>query len=215
MPVSVGDRTIDRLRTALAMRAVTVPDGAAEDALEALGDAALGDFEPRWAEACERLGLDGLSGELLLLAVAPELDARCGAAYAALHGGPLATMRGLVSLLTADGARRDDVLAGLDAAAPLRRGGALVLLDAEGAFLDRPLAPAPELVSFLLATTLEDDAHLRRTDLPGHPLGRADAVARIRAALAIADGPPLLVNGPDAAELVAVALERGVLLADA
>ena len=73
---SAGERVIARLQTALAMSAVSVAAGsaAAEAALECLADIDLSGFEARMSTACERLELDEPAGDLLFLAMAPELD---------------------------------------------------------------------------------------------------------------------------------------------
>ena len=112
------------------------------------------------------------------------------------------------------------MLAWLAASAPLRRLGCVRLVAGDGALplVDQPIRVADELMAFLLGTALHDedvDGRVLRRDHPVHPLGRAETLARIRAALSVPARAPVLVGGPDAADMLALAAGRGLVLLDA
>ena len=212
------------------MTAAEASDGTSADlyvspeaAWESLLDADLSAFSERVAEAAELLQLDPLSVEVLWLCAAPELDDRYGRVFAFLLDNAmrkLPTPRLIVSALARDGVEPDRVLACLDVEAPLRLHGCVRLLDSEGAvpLADRPVQLAADLATFLLGTSLADkgaDGRLLRHEPSTQPVGRPETVARIRAALAMPDRAPVLVIGPDAAEMLARAVEGALILIDA
>ena len=194
---------------------------AAELAWDAVQDADLSTFAEPVDRAARRLDLDELSVDVLWLCAAPELDGRFGDAFGFLLGDPgrrFATPR-LVAGLLAEG-EVVPVLRRLGTDAPLRWRGAVRLTDADGEvpLADRALRLSPELTAFLLESPLHEasvEARLRRWDVPRHPVGRAAALDRIRAALRAGGAEPVLVGGPDAADLLALACERRLLLLDA
>ena len=194
-----------------------------ERAWESLVDADLSRFEQRVEEAAQRLGLDALSTEVLWLCAAPELDDAYGRVFAFLLDNTsrrLPTPRLIVSALQREDAEPDRILACLGADAPLRRLGCVRLVASESGLplVDQPIRVADELVAFLLGTTLHDediDGRMLRREPPAHPVGRDATLARIRAALAVPARVPLLVSGPDAADMLALAAGSGLVLLDA
>jgi hypothetical protein len=197
-------------------------DVSPEQAWASLHEADLSRFEPRVAEAVRRFGLDALSAQVLWLCLAPELDDRYGRVFAFLLGSTtrrLPTPRLIASALQREG-DPDAVLACLAADVPLRRLGCLRLAAGDDALrlVDRPIRVADELTAFVLGIALHDEAfdgRMLRRDPPTHPVGRAAALARIRAALAGPERAPLLVSGADAADLLALGAGCGLVLLDA
>ena len=226
------DSIQDALKAAVATRIASSDDAgepssdysiSPDRAWEALLEADLRRFEPRVADLARRLELDDLSTEVLWLCAAPELDEGYGRVFAYLLDSTarrLPTPRLIVSLLERSDADPEQVLARLGAAAPLRRLGCVRLIagDGELPLVDQPISVADELTAFLLGTALHEegaDGRLLRRDLPAHPVGRPATLARIRAALAVPGSAPVLVGGPDAADMLAVAAGRGLVLLDA
>ena len=222
----------DALKAAVATRIASSDDAgepssdysiSPDRAWEALLEADLRRFEPRVADLARRLELDDLSTEVLWLCAAPELDEGYGRVFAYLLDSTarrLPTPRLIVSLLERSDADPEQVLARLGAAASLRRLGCVRLIASDGELplVDQPIRVAEELTAFLLGTALHDegaDGRLLRRDLPAHPVGRPATLARIRAALAVPGSAPVLVGGPDAADMLAVAAGRGLVLLDA
>ena len=193
-----------------------------EVAWEALEDADLTPFADWVGAAASRLDLDQPSLDVLWLCAAPELDARFARVYAFLLEDPLrqlATPRLIASLLEGDRAAPGQTLACLGADAPLRRRGCVQLIEIEGGMplADQPVRLAPQLAGFLLGTQLQDaglDPRLRRREPPEHAMGRPETVARIRAALDVGAQPPVVLSGSDAAELLALAAQRGLIVID-
>src|SRR4051812_4742518 len=219
-----------RLEAAVAARIVAEPDAQPADrraspelAWDAVQDADLAAFEGRVGEAAARLGLDELSLDVLWLCAAPELDDRLGHVFGFLLDNAsqrLPTPRLIASLLAADGVAPVRVLAHLDADASLRRQGCVRLLDGDDAMpvADQAVRVAPELAAFLLESSLHEagvDVRLQRRELPRHPMGRTATLDRIRAALAAHGEAPVLVSGQDAADVLAFATGRGLLVLDA
>ncbi len=169
------------------------------------------------------LALDDLSRDVLWLCAAPELDARFGTVLAFLHGDPdnhRPTPRLIGALLADDDDAMQDVLAQLGGDAPLRRRGCLRLRDVGEAagLMDRHFLVGEDLVAFLLEVRLADhipDPRLSRREIPQYPLGREAAVDRIRAVAERAGTTPLLICGPDALDLLALAVARPVLVLEA
>ncbi|WP_053227705.1 ATP-binding protein [Solirubrobacter soli] len=132
----------------------------------------------------ERLGLNAAETLALAVIAAPELDAR----YA--HLRPTAR------------------LIGAQALPGLLARGAVVFGEAPLA-VDRPLRLAPRLAAFLLGLPARE---LRRVDVAGVDPGREDEVARLAELAAKRGKLPLVVSGPDAAVLLARALDQGLIL---
>jgi ATPase family associated with various cellular activities (AAA) len=221
-----------RLRAAVATRIALVGEEEAtslragispELAWDALDEADLGAYEGRLARAAALLALDQTSLDVLWLCAAPELDNRIGLVFGFLLDDPAArqpTPRLVASLLDVDGVASARFLSLLSADAPLRTQGCLQLIDTDDGtpLADRAVRLAPDLAGFLLEAQLdkaEFDPRLRRHEVPRYPVGRAAALTRIRAALEAPGAVPVVLAGPDSAELLAFALGRGLLLVDA
>jgi hypothetical protein len=235
-PVSIGPAAAEspleaRLRAAVAAQIAAGRDPSdpaggwyvsPEVAWEEVLATDLSPFGERLAWARKRLGLDALSGDVLALSAAPELDPRFGRVYGFLLDDAARRFPtpGLVSsVLSRPGTSPDDVLERLDVRAPLRRFGCLRLVEHDGAcpLVDRSIRLQPALTSFLLGVSLEEQAaagSLNKVELPAMPLGREEVVERIAAHLEPASRGPLVVAGPDAAELIATALGRPLVLID-
>jgi hypothetical protein len=168
----------------------------------------------RIAEAAERLGLDRLGTAVMSLAAGPEIDPRFGRLFAYLNDDAdkrFATPRLLSALLSGEGVSGGDVLACLSPTSPLLTRGALQLVEAPGPAVDRPVAVAARLAGFLLGAP---DLPARRVELTGTSPGREDEIARLRELIAARGSLPLVVDGPDAAVLLARALGRGLIIGD-
>ncbi len=178
--------------------------------------------DERIAAAGALLGLDGLDLPVLALCAAPELDPRFGRLLAYLHDDVtkrLVSPRLAARLLAEDAAGSDAVIARFAADAPLRRAGAVRLLDGEATtpVAERLVRVDEHLASHLLGVGL---AASPRGDRLVHPSatdpGRAGAVAQLRTALGDPRlGVPLLALGADAPELLAAARGGPVLVVPA
>jgi hypothetical protein len=191
-----------------------------EAALAMANGATADDVDDRIASVAAVLGLRGLDLPLLALCAAPELDPRFGRLLSYLHDDvtrKLASPRLAARLLAADAGESDAVLARFAADAPLRRLGAVRLLDGE------PTTPVAErlvkvddhLASHLLGTGLIARPSGDRLVHPAAGDGsRAGTVAQLRKALDD-HGVPLLVVGADGPELLAAARGGPVLVVHA
>ena len=168
------------------------------------------------------LGLSELETAVLVLCAAPELGAHYGRLYAYLHDDvtrKLASPRLVARLLSESGISAAQALDCFDHAAPLRRTGAVRLLEpgGSGPVADRLLKVSDRIAAHLLASGLDEpsrDGRLRPSPVPEHDPGRAATIAQLRPLLAAESRLPLLVVGPDAELLLATALERPLLLVD-
>ena len=159
---------------------------------------------------------------MLGLCAAAELSPRYGRLFAYLQDDvtrKLASPRLVARLLGEAEVDAASVLACFEVTAPLRRHGAIRLVDAGAPtpLAERQVKVSDRLVSFLLAADLDDrptDGRLRFVALPAYEPGRTAAVDELRGQLAGQSALPLVVGGPDAATLLAVALERPIVLAD-
>jgi hypothetical protein len=219
-----------RIRAAVSTVAATEPDPVDpfrglyitdESAVRWSGEARLAETSEAVAAAATLLGLDSLDGALLALCAAPELDARYGRLVAYLHDDVtrrLATPRLAARLLAGEGAPEGAVLARFGAAEPLRRSGALRLVDDDPLLplADRPVKVEERLAARLVGADLAaaPAGRERLVEVPARDPGRAPAVSALRGALRDEPTVPVLACGPDASEALAWALERPVLLLD-
>jgi hypothetical protein len=179
-------------------------------------------FDERLAEAAARLRLDPLDAAVLGLCAAPELSPRYGRLFAYLQDDvtrKLATPRLVSELLQGAGVTPADVLRCFAADRPLRRDGALRLLDGDPVvpLAERAVKLGERLASFLLGAGLDGSAsntRLRRAPAVAHDPGRSPIVGRLAALLAAHPPLPVIVAGPDAAALVGAARAQPLLLAD-
>jgi adenylate kinase family enzyme len=194
-----------------------------DQALSLAADVDAHDADVRLADAAARLGLDALDTAVLGLCAAPELHPRYGRLFAYLHDDVtrrLASPRLVGELLAGDGVTPADVLACFGHAAPLRRSGALRLIEGDGTtpLGDRAVKVAEPLAAFLLGLGAPVDpageGRLRREPPRERDDDRPETVAKIAALLAAPTRLPLVVAGPDGAGLVASASGRGLLLCD-
>jgi AAA+ superfamily predicted ATPase len=189
----------------------------------AAGDAAV-EADARMAIAADRLKLDALDTAVLTVCAAPELHRRYGFLYAYLQDDVtrrLASPRLVADLLAGDGVDRHDVLGCFAPGAPLPAGGALRMLVPEGPtpLADRPVKVSDRLAAFLLGAEvgLGDAAApvpLRRVATQPVASGRDHAIAEVVRLLAADTRLPLVVCGPDAATIVAMAAQLPLLLVD-
>ncbi len=181
------------------------------------------DPEGRLVVAAARLGLDEIDAAVLAVCAAPELNPAYGRLYAYLHDDVTRKLPspGLVARLVAgDGLEPGEVLARFGRDAPLRRVGALRLLDERGQtpIAERAVKVADPVAALLLGADLDDlggGARLRREPVPVADPGRVTVVTELRALIACDTHLPLLVIGPDSPPLLAAALGTPLLLVDA
>ncbi|HSJ74113.1 MAG TPA: ATP-binding protein [Miltoncostaeaceae bacterium] len=182
------------------------------------------DAEERLREVADRLGLDELDAVVLALCAAPELNPAYGRLYAYLHDDVTRKLPspGLVARLAAGAGEiaPGEVVARFGRDAPLRRMGAVRLLDERGQtpIADRAVKVADPVAALLLGAAVDEiasDGRLRREALPAGDPGRPEAVTELRALLACDTRLPLLVIGPDAPVLMATALGAPLLIVDA
>jgi hypothetical protein len=193
-----------------------------EAALEIARSAPAVDADERLHRAAELLGLNGLDAAVLGLVAAPELSPGYGRLYAYLHDDVTRKLPspGLIArLLDGDGVSHTDVLERLGHDAPLRSRGAVTLVDERGQVPlgDRPIRLSDALAAFLLGAPLDQpatDGRIRRVPRPMHDPGRPRVVAELRALMEVESRLPILVTGPDAPSLVAVAMGRPLVLVD-
>jgi hypothetical protein len=195
-----------------------------ESAFRLLREAEAAPLDVRLAEAAERLGLDPLERAVLAVCAAPEVDPRFGRVFSYLHDDvnrKLPTVRLVADLLGGDDPERvAEVVDRFSAERPLRRGGCLGLKDPDGLhpIVDRPIRVAEYLTAFLCGTRLDTEPPgtvLRRQDVPGFPMGREETIEQLREMLTRPHRLPILVAGPDAAPLLAVAVGRPLVLVPA
>jgi hypothetical protein len=191
-------------------------------ALSLAGMAPGSTFDERLGDAAARLRLDPLDVAVLGLCAAPELSPRYGRLFAYLQDDvtrKLATPRLICELLQGPGVAPADVLRCFAADGPLRRDGALRLLDGDAVvpLAERAVKLGERLASFLLGARLDSggsNARLRVVPVLAGDPGRAQTVGRLAALLACNPPLPVIVAGPDAAAIVAAAVAQPLLLAD-
>jgi AAA+ superfamily predicted ATPase len=219
-----------------AVRAVATTEPSAEDPFRGLyvsddaalrladGEAEVGsEVDDRLAAVAALLRLGRLDVAVLALCAAPELDARHGRLIAYLHDD---VTRRLVSPRLAarllgggDPAAERTVLTRFAEDAPLRRFGAIRLLEADppGPLAERLVKVDDRLAARLLGAELAGGDHGDRVVPPSpYDPGRRAVVEELRALVASAPAStPVVVCGLDAAELLAAALGVPVVLAPA
>jgi ATPase family associated with various cellular activities (AAA) len=182
----------------------------------------LAESDPRLADAAARIGLDDLGAAVLGLCAAPELSPHYGRLYGYLHDDvtrKLASPRLVVRLLGEGGVDPEPVWQSFAGSSPLRCTGAIALLEPRSAvpLADRAAKVSDRLVAHLIGARLDEpvgDGRIRLVIPPAHDLGRPGTVAELRSLLADQSALPVVVCGPDAVELVAVAAQCPVLVVD-
>jgi SpoVK/Ycf46/Vps4 family AAA+-type ATPase len=191
-------------------------------AVETAGELDGGSLNARLRLAVALLELDPLDAALLELCAAPVLDARYGRLIGYLHDDltrKLPSPRLLARLLGEDGSEQR-VLARLAADAPLRRGGAIIMLDEPGVTpaVDRLLALDDQLATVLLGADLGAGAivpEVREVALEAVPVRGEETIRQVAQTIAAADGLPVLCAGADAEQVLAQALGRGLVVLEA
>ncbi len=197
-------------------RGLYVTDACAVQTAEELNGASL---DSRLRQAVALLGLSSLEGALLGLCAAPVLDGRYGRLIGYLHDDltrKLASPRLLARLLRST-ATEEEILARLASDAPLRRDGAIELLHESGGApaIDRLLALDEQLAAFLLGAKLGDDEllhELSEVELDPVPARDRQTIQALSERILAAQGLPVLCAGPDAEQVLAQALGRGLLV---
>ena len=190
-------------------RGLYVSDDAALALAAGIGDDA--EVDGRLSEVGAALGLDVLDAAILALCAAPEVGAGFGRLVGYLHDD--VTRREMTPRLASRLLACDLTRFAADAA--LRRSGALTLDDADTAVpvADRPLRVDPRIVGRLLGADLAGGPRAGRLVAVGD--AEPDRVAPLAALAAAGGDVPLLAAGPDAADVLAAALGRPVLVHDA
>lgn len=178
--------------------------------------------DSRLQQAVALLGLDPLDGALLTLCATPVLDARYGRLIGYLHDDltrKLPSPRLLAQLL-APQATEEQILGRLACGAPLRREGAIEMLEEAGGVpaADRLLALDEQLATFLLGAELGPEGLLHdvREVWPDAVSAREErTIQAVSQAVLAADGLPLLCAGPDAEQVLAQALRRSLIVLEA
>jgi hypothetical protein len=173
------------------------------------------DADERLQAAVAALGLDLLEAAVLAVCAATELNPRYGRLYAYLQDDvtrKLPSPRLVGQLLEGEGLSSADVMGAFDTHGRLRHLGALKLLgDAQTPLAERPVKLADRLAAALLGGRMDDSpllARLRTVERPAHAPGRDEAVQTVAALLSRPSHLPVVLAGPDADTLLAVALDR-------
>jgi hypothetical protein len=231
-PIAVDFAAIERrIRDAVARVAATEPDPldpfrglyiSDDAALRAAGDAGVEGASEGLAFVAERLALGPLDAAVLAFCAAPDLDARYARLLAYLHDDVtrrLPTPRLAARLLAGEGMSPRAVLRRFGIAAPLRRTGAVRLLDDDATLplADRPVKLDERLAARLVGADLAPPTACRERSVavPAQDPGREETVAGLRRVLGVEPDLPIVVCGADAPELMAWALGRAVLVLDA
>jgi hypothetical protein len=176
------------------------------------------DADERLERVVQALGLDLLEAAVLAVCAAAELNPRYGRLFAYLQDDvtrKLPSPRLVGQLLEGDGLSSADVMAAFDTAGRLRHLGVLKLLgDAQTPLAERPLKVADRLAAALLGGRMDEaaePARMRFVPLPAHAPGRDEAVSVVGALLRRESHLPVVLAGPDADSLLAVALGRPLI----
>ena len=182
----IGFEALDaRIRSAVEAVAATDPNPADpfrglyisdELAVELAREGPGNELDDRIALAARLLGLSPVEAAVLALCAAPELGPHYGRLYAYLHDDvtrKLASPRLIARLLADSGVSPAQTMDCFDHAAPLRRSGAVRLLEtgSQLPLADRLLKVSDRLAAHLLATGLDErprDGRLRPVPLPEH-----------------------------------------------
>ena len=223
-------------RLAAAVQAVAAEDANPADALRGLyisdeqaqalaDDLGASDADPLLAAAAERLGLDALDAAVLAVSAAPELHPRYGRLYAYLQDDVtrrLPSPRLVAHMLSGEQVETHDVLDCFAPDARLMRIGALRLLAPDPALplADRPIKLADRLAAFLLGAgrglrEIGAPVTIRRIARDDPEIaGRQEVIEDVKRSLR-ADTPlPLVVCGPDAPAITALAAGSPLVLLD-
>lgn len=200
-------------------RGLYITDATAMQTADELEGAGL---DARLSRAIALLDLDPLDGALLGLCAAPVLDARYGRLIGYLHDDltrKLPSPRLLAHLLAFE-ATEEQILARLSCTAPLRRDGAIEMLEETGVVpaVDRLLALDEQLATFLLGAELGSESLLREASEvqpEAVPVRNWETVEGVSRTILAADGLPVLCAGPDAEQILAQALGDGLLVVKA
>jgi ATPase family associated with various cellular activities (AAA) len=190
-----------------------------ETALKLTQGESASDADERLHEVTAALGLDLLDSAVLAMSAAPELNPRYGRLFAYLQDDitrKLPSPRLIGHLLAGEGLSAADVMTSFDRDAPLRRLGALKLQgDAAMPLAERPIKIADRLAAYLVGARLDDHspgARLRMVALPAHDPGREETVRAVTEVLRSPTTLPLVIAGPDAEALLAVATGRPLVM---
>ncbi len=217
---AVEEMAADDPNPADPFRGLYVSDGKAVALARAGGEV---DVDERLAAVAARLGLDALDAAALGLVAAPELDPRHGRLFAYLHDDisrKLGTPRLVARLLAGEGVGIADVLGAFAREGALRRLGVVALSEADplAPLADRAVRVAPAVVAALIGADLAPEspleARLRRAESPVRAEGRERPAAELARVLAAPGRLPVVVAGPDAAALAALALGRPLLMVE-
>ena len=208
----LGDEQVDRLLDAVPARPPPGPAGAAAEVEAAADRAEQAGAELRLRQLAGEFGLDRLDVDLLLVALAPDLDPRYERLYAYLNDD-VTRRRAQVGLAlelcgatpTDAGARRR-----LGPAGALVAGGLVEVEERERPFLSRPLRVPDRVASHLLGDDAVDPDLADLVVPPSDPAGPGTAAGRTGAA-AGGTGGDATVGGPAAG--LARALAAGGRLA--
>ncbi len=173
------------------------------------------DADGRLQGVVEALGLDKVEAAVLAVCAATELNPRYGRLYAYLQDDvtrKLPSPRLVGQLLAGEGLSPADVMAAFDTGARLRHLGAIKLHgDAQTPLAERPIKVADRLAAVLLGGRMDESpqpTRLRMVAMPAHDPGRHDAVDTLRALLSRPSHLPVVIAGPDADSLLAMAVGR-------
>jgi MoxR-like ATPase len=209
----ISDEQVDALITG----AMGDPGGGAPEALTAQAKALRTANARRfgglpWHRLVTAFGLTEADQDLLLVALAPELDAKYETVYAYLNNDVtrrLPTVELALRLLAAEASARAALRVRLSPTAPLLAGGLLRLLDTEGpaSSLARRLAVAPPVVDAVLGQPPHDPLLMPAARLPVEAAWAAvqvdeDVLAALRRLLALLGddgGPAVVLEGPPGA----------------
>src|SRR6478735_3167552 len=152
------------------------------------------DADGRLQTAVQALGLDKVEAAVLAVCAATELNPRYGRLYAYLQDDvtrKLPSPRLVGQLLAGEGLSPADVMAAFDTHARLRHLGAIKLLgDAQTPLAERPVKVADRLAAVLLGGRMDES---------------------LRALLSRPSHLPVVIAGPDADSLLAMAVGRPLL----
>jgi hypothetical protein len=193
-----------------------------ELALSLAREAGADDLDARLSLAARMLELSDLEAAVLALCAAPELSPHYGRLYAYLQDDvtrKLASPRLVSRLLAENGVTALDIFGCFADGAPLRRTGALSLLDGGGQtpLADRLVKVADRLAAHLLASRMDglpSHGRIRTVAVPEHDPGRPATIAELRELVAAESRLPIVIAGSDAPALLATALDQPLVLVD-